>query len=183
MELEDLKSKWQSVKPHIVIQLIDKTDIRNISKSIDAKSRLLKRSLWSQSVVAICIILMATSRMWSPLKLPYWWIGLFCTVMIYGIHCSIKDCRIIEMIDLCNDSNTKIMTTVLSLKRNYRNLELTVCVTVIPLLLWISLNPPIIYTWKMYQVWGLTLLALSLEYLWYKSNLKQFNKIVNWKNE
>lgn len=183
MELEDIKSKWQSVKPHIVIQLNDKTDIRNIEKGIDAKSRLLKRSWWSQSVVITCIILMATSRLWSPLKLPYWWLGLFCTVMLYGLLCSIRDCRIIETIDICNDSNMKIMTTVISLKRNYRNLELTVCITVIPLLLWISFIPPFIYTWKMYQVWGITLLALALEYSWYKSNLRQFNQIVDWENE
>lgn len=183
MELEDLKSKWQSVKPHIDAKINDKTIRRSILKGIDAKSRLLKRSLWSQTVVSVCLVLMATSRIWSPLKLPYWWLTLFCTVMFYGILCSIKTGRMIERIDIFNDSNTKIMSTVTYLKRKYRNLELTVCITVIPLLLWISFIPPFIYTWRMYQVWGLTLLAITLEYSWYRSNLKQFNEIVNWENE
>ena len=43
MELEDLKTTWQSVKPHIDSQIND--DVANgvLSKRSDIKSRLLKQ--------------------------------------------------------------------------------------------------------------------------------------------
>lgn len=35
----------------------------------------------------------------------------------------------------------------------------------------------------MYIVWGLTVIGFGLEYLWYRSNIKQLNNLVNWKTE
>ena len=73
MELEDLKLKWQSVKPHIELNLNDEVMRQSILKGNDAKSRLLKRYLWGQVFASVCLILLATSRIWAPMKFPYWW--------------------------------------------------------------------------------------------------------------
>ncbi len=179
MELEDLKSKWHSVKPHIDQHLNDEIIRQSISKGIDIKTRILRRSLYSQILVFVCILLMGTSRIWAPLKLPYWWIGLFCTLFFFTILYSIKERLIIKKIDFGKDSNSKIMNTVISIKRHYRNMELVSCIAVFLLLLWMSLSPSIINTWRMYYIWGLISLGFILEYFWYKSNVKLFNKLIN----
>ena len=66
MELEDLKTTWQSVKPHIDSQIND--DVANgvLSKRSDIKSRLLKRAIWEGIITVICLILMALSPFGRP---------------------------------------------------------------------------------------------------------------------
>lgn len=179
MELEDLKSKWQSVKPTIDTQINDELLRRNISKGNDVKSRILRRSLWSRILVSLSLVLMATSRIWSPVKLPYWWIGLFCTVVLLMILYGMKGYRTLKKVDIFKDSNTKILTTIVLLKKEYRNMELICSGVILTLMLWISLMPSFIYTWRMYYVWGLIALAFILECLWYRSNMKQFNQLLN----
>ena len=179
MELEDLKSKWKSVRPNIEPHINDEIVRRSISKGNDVKSRILRRSLWSQILVSISLILMATSRIWSPLKLPYWWIGLFCTTILIMILYSIKGYRTLKKMDIYKDSNTKILKTIITIKREYRNLELIGSGVILTLMLWMSFIPSFIYTWRMYYVWGLTALAFILECIWYKSNVKQFNQLLN----
>ena len=179
MELEDLKSKWQSVKPNIDSQINDELLRRSISKGNDVKTRILRRSLWSQILVSISLILMATSRIWAPLKLPYWWIGLFCTTILFMILYSIKGYRTLKKMDIFKDSNTKILTTIITIKKQYRNLELICSGVILTLMLWISFIPSFVYTWRMYYVWGLSALGCILEYFWYKSNVKQYDKLIN----
>lgn len=183
MELEDLRSKWQSVRPHINPQLNDELLKRSISKGNDAKSRLLKRSLYSQVFVSICFILLATSRMWAPMKYPYWWLILFCMILLFSILCSVRGCVIIKNINLWEDSNTKILGTVVSLKKMYRNMELITCIASLPLLLWIPFMLPFVNMWSILFEWGIILLAFYLEFLWYRSNVKQINNLINWEKE
>ena len=179
MELEDLKSKWQSVRPHIDPQINDELVRQSILKGNDVKTKILRRSLWSQISVSVCMILMATSRIWSPLKLPYWWIGLFCTTIFFMILYSIKGYRTLKKMDIYKDSNTRIFKTILAIKKEYRNLELIGSGVILTLMLWMSFIPSFIYTWRMYYVWGLTALAFTLECIWYKSNVKKFNQLLN----
>lgn len=183
MELEDLKLKWQSVKPHIDPQLNEEIMRRSISKGNDAKSRLLKRSLWGRIIASISLILLATSRIWAPMKFPYWWLSLACTLTLSTIIWSVWISELIKKINLWEDSNTKIMATVISIKKQYRNLELISGILTLPLLLCISFMPPFLNTWRMFFVWGITLLAFILEYLWYRSNMKQINNLINWEKE
>ena len=62
-------------------------------------------------------------------------------------------------------------------------MELAISVVLIPLLIWLSLNPLFIHTWRMLFTWGITILGFALEYLWYRSNIKQINNLVNWEKE
>ncbi len=181
MDLEDIKTKWKSVKQHIDPQLDEEILRHSMSKGVDAKSRLLRRSLWSQVIVSICLLLMSTSRIWAPLKLPYWWLAVFGVAIFSGFLCSVYGYRKIKKINLWEDSNAEIMDVVISLKKLYRNMELVTFIVVMPLLLWISFIPSFIYTWRMYYVWALAIIAFVLEYFWYRDNMKQFNNIINWK--
>ena len=90
MELEDLKTTWESVKPHIDSQLSENVVNESLSKRNDIKTRLLTRARWDGIFTIICLILMAFSPFWSPMKLPYWWLIVFCLTIfiaiIYGIR-------------------------------------------------------------------------------------------------
>ncbi len=183
MELEDLKSKWQSVKPHIDTQLNCEILKHSISKGNDAKSRLIKRSLWTLILIFLCLILMATSRIWSPVKLPYWWLIIFCTTTGCSSLISLRSLYKLNKIDLCENTNVEIISYILLLKKTYRNMEVVVCMVVFFLVIWLSLSPSFINTWRMYYIWGLTVIGNLLEFLWYRSNQKLFNKIANWEKD
>lgn len=179
MELEDLKTTWKSVMPHIDSQLSENVANGLLSKKNDIKSRLLKRALWEGIITVICLILMASSPFWSPMKFPYWWLAVFCSSIIVTNLYGVRIYRSIRAINLWENSNSEILNVVVSIKRLYRNLELAISVVLIPLLIWLSLNPLFIHTWRMFFTWGITILAFALEYLWYRNNIKQINNLVN----
>lgn len=179
MELEDLKTTWKSVKPHIDSQLSENVANGLLSKKNDIKSRLLKRALWEGIITVICLIFMASSPFWSPMKFPYWWLAVFCSSIIVTNLYGVRIYRSIRAINLWENSNSEILNVVVSIKRLYRNLELAISVVLIPLLIWLSLNPLFIHTWRMFFTWGITILAFALEYLWYRNNIKQINNLVN----
>lgn len=182
MELEDLKSTWQTVKPHIDSQISDEAEMI-LRKKNDVKSRLLKRAMLDGIFTIVCIVLMALSPFWSPLKLPYWWLAAFCITISIAILYGIKIYRSIKSINLCNDTNKEIITAVVSITKLYRNIELATAIVTIPLLIWLSLTPLFINSWRMYFIWGLTSLGFALEYLWYRSNIKQIDNLINWEKE
>lgn len=183
MELEDLRKTWKSVKPHIDPHISDDDAKKNISKEKDIKTRLLRRARWDGTFSIICLILMALSPFWSPMKFPYWWLAVFCLTIFVATLYGIRIYRSIKAINLWDYTNKDILMTIISVKKLYRNTELAAATVIIPLLIWLSLTPRFINTWRMIFAWGLTVLGFSLEYLWYRSNIKQFNNLVNWDQE
>lgn len=183
MELEDLKNTWQSVKTHIDYPVNDDMANKIASKRNDIKSRLLKRAWLDGIFTIISLVLMATSPLWSPMKFPYWWLAVFCTTVFIGIIYGFKIYRSIKAINLWEDTNTDILKAIISIKKQYRNSELAISVVIIPLLIWLSLTPLFIHSWRMFFTWGLTLLGFTLEYLWYNSNVKQLDNLLNWEKE
>lgn len=183
MELEDLRTTWRSVKYNIDSQINDKAANKTYSNRIDIKSRLLKRARLEGVITVICLVLMASSRIWSPMKFPYWWLGVFCSTLFIANLYGIRMYRHIKSINLWEDTNNDILKAILSIKKLYRNVELAVSTVIIPLLLWLSLTPMFIYSWRMYFAWGLTGLGFTLEYLWYKNNVKQLDNLINWERD
>ena len=183
MELDELRQTWKSVKSHIDSPISDDDANKIKVAKNDIKSRLLKRAQWDGVFSIICLILMALSPFWSPMKFPYWWLTIFCLTLfiatLYGIriYCTIKT------INLWDYTNKDILMAIISVKKLYRNIELATASVIIPLLIWLSLTPMFINTWRMIFAWGLTILGFGLEYLWYQSNIKQINNLVNWEQE
>ncbi len=95
---------------------------------------------------------------------------------------SIRSLYKLNKVDLCKNTNIEIFSSVIFIKRTYRNMELVVCTVVLLLLIWMSLSPSFINTWRMYYIWGLIPIGYVLEFLWYKSNQKLLDKIANWEN-
>lgn len=183
MELEDLRTTWKSVKPHIDSQISEDVAKGLLTKRNDIKSRLLKRAIWDGIITTICLILMALSPLWSPIKFPYWWLTVFCSTILVTNLYGARIYRSIRAINLWENSNSEILNVVVSIKKLYRNMELAIAIVLIPLFIWLSLNPFFIHTWRMFFTWGITILGFTLEYLWYRNNIKQFNNLVNWEKE
>lgn len=182
MELEDLRTTWQSIKPQINSQITEFEARKVFSKRNDIKSNVSKRVLWDGILTIIFLSLMAASPLWSPIGIPYWWIAMFCAPLFIGSLCCFRIYRSVKAIDLWADSHQKVFKTIISIKKQYRNIELMIAMIIIPLLVSLSLTPSFIHTWRMFLVWGLTLMAGSIEYIWYSSNISKFNNIVNWDN-
>ena len=183
MELEDLRTTWKSVKPHIDPQINEEVAKGLLTKMNDIKSRLLRRAIWEGIITVISLILMALSPLWSPMKFPYWWLTVFCSTILVTNLYGIRIYRSIKTINLWENSNNEILNVVVSIKILYRNMELAISIVLIPLLIWLSLNPLFIHTWRMFFTWGITISAFALEYLWYRSNITQINNLMNWENE
>lgn len=179
MELEELKNTWQSVKPDIKsLGYSHKYDSR-LAKKNDVKSRLLRKVFLGELFSFVCIILLATSHLWSPTKLPALWLVSFCAVITVGIICGIRLYLSIKQVNLWADSNSQILTAIVKIKTQYRRIELSICILIVPLLIWLSLTPPFLNTLDMYLVWALTVICFGLEYLWYRSNIRQLNNLIN----
>lgn len=183
MELEDLRTTWKSVKPRIDSQISEAVESKMVLKRNCIKPRLMKRAWWDGVFTMICLVLMATSPIWSPMKLPYWWLAAFCTTGFVGIIYGYRIYRSIKAINLWEDTNNEILKAIVSIKKQYRNIELAVSIVVISLLVWLSFTPLFVHSWRMFFIWGLTLVGFTLEYLWYKSNIRQFDSLLNWEKE
>lgn len=177
MELEELKSVWQSVKPKIGQQPDGKIADRAIRHRRDVKSRLSSRFLFDGIFTVICLILMSTSRLWSPMKLPGWWLIAFCAMILLGALAIGRMYLFVRKINLWEDTNSEIITSVIRIKKFYRNVELATTIAVIPLLLWLSVTPLFINSWRMFFVWVLTVGAFTLEYMWYRKNIRYLDRL------
>lgn len=182
MELEELKSTWQSVKPEIGGIGGCLKDAKTLRRQLDIKSRLLRKVFLGELFSSVCVVLLSTSHLWSPTKLPVSWLVSFCAVIVVGIICGAGLYLEVRRVDLWEDSNAAIFSAIVRVKRIYRRTELAICILIMPLLIWLSLIPPFFNTPDMYIVWGLTVVCFGLEYLWYRSNVRQLNNLVNWED-
>lgn len=183
MELDELRQTWKSIKPQIESHICDEEANKITLEKNDIKTRLVKRARWDGLISIICLILMALSPFWSPMKFPYWWLTIFCLTLFIATIYGVRIYHSIKAINLWDSTNKDILMTIISVKKLYRNLELATAIIIIPLLIWLSLTPMFINTWRMFFAWGLTVLGFGLEYLWYRSNVKQLDNLVNWEHE
>lgn len=178
MELEELKATWQSIKPEIKNIGCNMQNSDILSRKNDVRSRLLRKVCFEVIFTFVCLILLATSHLWSPTKFSVIWLVAFCSVIIVALVCSIGLYFQISHINLWEDSNAAIMTAIVKVKKLYRRTELAVSILILPLLIWLSLTPPFLNTPDMYLVWGATAICFGIEFFWYKSNIKQLNNLV-----
>lgn len=115
---------------------------------------------------------MDTSGLWSPLKLPIWWIIVFSIAILVEAINTIIIYRLLHPMDLAINSHIEILSVIVRIKMFYRNMELVIAIIIVPLLIWLSFTPPFVDSWRMFYVWVITLLAFGGELFWYCSNLK-----------
>lgn len=183
MELEELKATWQSVKPHITTTDCMKNTQESIYRKADVKSRLLRRLGFGVFFSFVCLILLASSHLWSPTKLSNLWLVAFCLIISLAIFCEIYLYKSIKRINLWKDTNAGILSAIVKIKKLYKNIELVTSILVILSLIWLSFIPPFNNLLDRTIIFGLTIICFSAEFLWYRSNLKQLNRLSNWDKE
>lgn len=183
MELEELKTTWKSVKQHIEPMSHEEKSAALAGKRKDAWTRLLNRARLNFSITAVCLVLVGTSRYWAPMKFPVWWLVIFCLVLVAAFACEVYIYLSIKKINLWEDSNHEILTAVIKTRKVYRYFELVASVIIFPLLVQLSFLPMFVNSWRMIFAWCVIAIAFIGEIIWYRSNMRQFDRLSNWDKE
>lgn len=179
MELEDLKTVWKSMGNEI--EQISKNRSEEIKPHNDVKTSLINRFRWGIVIVIVAVCLLGTSRLWAPVKMPAWWICAFCLLFISGIFATILLIKMVQRINLGEDSHVKVMERILSIKIFYRNIELYGCLIVLFLMICGVIFSPIPYRpAEIVFVSAVTFMCFIIEYMLYKSNIRKLMKMQNW---
>lgn len=183
MELNDLKSTWQSVRSRIEETPAQNKYDRLISKKADIRRRFLARTILEIIISVICIALLSTSRLWAPMRLPVFWIAAWCVVLgVAAVWIAVINASV-RRINLWEDSHAVIFSAIVRIRRSYRNMELTVCSLFLLLLVWLAFTPPFFNTQGMMLILVLTVACYGAEYLWYRSSMRHLSRIADWNNE
>ena len=177
MELEEIKSKWKSIEPHLE-KIAPKIECgKNLKDRMDIKTGLVMRMALMSGFTFVCFALMATSGLWSPLKLPLEWLISFCTLIFVGGCFEAHIAYRVSKINLSHDTHTEILKSVVYIKQSYKRLEFLATVAVSVLLIWLMMIPPFINTGRMYFIGSLLLITLILEFIWYRNFTMNLTKL------
>ena len=181
MELEDLKTIWQSIGNEIEhISKNDTTDVF-INNKYDVKTNLINRFRWGIIIVIAATIFLGTSRLWAFIKMPVWWIATFCILLIFGAFAMALLINKITKINLGEDTQLQVMAQILSIKKFYKNIELYGSSAILVLMIFGVYVSPIPYTsGEIVFILFVTVICYSLEYLSYRSNIKKINMMQEW---
>lgn len=184
MELEDLRTTWKSIEKDI--ENISKNDAEEIltNHKRDVKTSLTNRFRLGIIILIVAAILIGTSRLWAVIKMPVWWIGVFCILFVSGIVIMAFLIQKIAKINLGEDTQLQVMKQILSIKKIYQNSELYGCAVILALMIAGILCSPLPYRpIEIFFISIATVICYSLEFIIYRSNIKKLNKIQNWLNE
>lgn len=177
MELQKLKSTWKSVEPYLPQQVNP-----NIvpTSTVDNKSKLLRRIYWSMSITVSGIIFMISSMFWAHSHLEIWWIIAVCILLFIGVLTEIRLANLVRRIHLDGDSQSEVLKSVIRIKKYYRNVELWISGGFALLVGYLPFTSSSINIGDLALVWGLIIIGLTLEYMWYRKSAQYINQLENW---
>lgn len=172
MELEDLKTAWKSVGPQI--DQVSNLEYENLPRKekADAKTKVIWRVLIGAFFSLAGFILMATSRLWAPVKLPAVWLTAISAVIFIGFVSEIYLARMIHGINLWRGTHYEVFTRIIHVKKLYKKMELCISVLAILMIGSLSFFPPFRNDVSIIWLWGFLLLGFTLEYIWYRRNIR-----------
>ena len=174
MELNEFKSAWEAVDKRLTEiseQNAENLRLTVLSKKSDIKTRILNRS-------AICLILLATSKLWAPAHFPVDWQIAFCSLIAVGAAMEMLLTKRIKGIDLYSQSNADTVKTVIGIKKHYRNMELAFSIAAIMLFIWLSFN-----ALDAIMLWTLIAIGFTAEYFWFRHSMADYNDLLDWCKE
>lgn len=177
MELEDLKTTWKSVEPHIEKAATGTSDIPDLETKTDSKTQLLRRCIISLAISIVCVPLALTSRLWAPMFFPTSWLISFGIVGIIAIMSEIHLINMIRKISLSESSISEIMEATLKIKKYYKNIELIFSVVFFILMGWIAFLPPFLGNWRMVLVVMAIVITSIIELRLYSRNIVLINRL------
>lgn len=176
MELDELKNNWKLMESGISDNI--DTDNQFVpANKLGNKSKAIRRFCIGAASTALCMVFLATSHLWAPVKLSAVWLTGFCVLLLFGTVSELHVLRAIKRVDLCASSHVEIFDTVLRIKRFYRMTELYGCIAVCAMLFWLTFLPPVQGTFRAPLLWIATPVGMLAEFLWYRRNIKEINKL------
>lgn len=177
MELQKLKSIWESVEPYLPQQVNPNTVP---TSTVDNKSKLLHRIYLSMSITVLSIIFMISSMFWASSHFGIWWIIAVCILLFIGVLTEIRLANLVRRIHLDVDSQSEVLESVIRIKKYYRNIELWVSGGMALLFGYLPFTSSSINIGDIAIVWGLIIIGFTLEYMWYRKNAQYINQLENW---
>lgn len=177
MELEDLKTAWKAVEPHI--GGVSQKDNFRVKEHSGVKSRLIRRMALAALTTFIGFALTATSWLWAPVKLELPLLIAFCVIILTGCLAELYLVRSISRINLWHDTNAEVFNAVWKIKKTYRQMELWLSASIILTIGWATMTPPFVNTVRAVIVWIMLAIALALEYVWYRKTIKTLNELTD----
>lgn len=181
MELEDLRTTWRAIESEI--SRISKNDTGDvlINHRHDVKNCLINRFWWGIFMLVAAIIFLGTSWLWAAIKMPAWWLCAFCSLLLFGIVAIIMLINKVKRINLGDDSQFQVMEQVLSIKKLYRNIELSGCSIIVVLVICSAFFTPVPYRpIDIVLISVAAIICFFLEYISYRSNIRKINKMQDW---
>lgn len=178
MELEDLKTAWKAVEPHID-NISQQEDRINIKRYSGVKSKLMRRMIFAALTTFVGLAFMATSWLWAPIKLPFPQLLTFCIILFTGCLAELFLLRSISRINLCQDTNTEVFNAVVKIKKRYKQMELWFSVLIAVSIGWMTMTPPFVNTDRPVIVWIALAITLGLEYMWYRKTIRTLNELTD----
>lgn len=179
MELDDLKTTWKSLENDL--ELLPVEVVEEVKDRKDAKESLTRRFVVEIFFMAIGCVGIASSRLWAPLKMPIWWITAFCILFVAASVATVFMIKKLNQLSLGDSSPAQVLTTLLSIKKFYRNVELYSCIVIAALMMY---NAFIVHTTDnlldMALVIAIIILCFILELSWYRTNIRKFNEMQKW---
>lgn len=179
MELDDLKSLWKSVEPHMGMVSPEDSDKCAMRHQADIKTRLMRRTLISLMITIIGGGITVSSRIWAPVLFPASWLVSFGVCAFAGAMAEVYLLILIRNINLWEMSLLEVFDVTLRIKRYYKRIELAFSVLFGILIGWLSFLPPFAGNWRMALIWIVLAVAMLTEYLWYMKNISLINRLAD----
>lgn len=177
MELDDLKTAWKSVEPHIETGSPITANTAAFSNKSDVKTRLIRRYLLSLAVTIIGGGLTVTSRLWAPVLLPASWLAVFGMLCTVGAIAEIYLLSIIRKINLWESTPSDVLKMTLRIRRLYKNAELVFTLAITAMFVWLLCLSPIVHSWKVGLLWIAFPISVVVELRLYRKNIRLLNKL------
>jgi len=184
MELNEFKSAWEAVDKRLTEiseQNAENLRLTVLSKKSDIKTRILNRSYISCALTAICLILLATSKLWAPAHFPVDWQIAFCSLIAVGAAMEMLLTKRIKGIDIYSQSNADTVKTVIGIKKHYRNMELAFSIAAIMLFIWLSFSA--FNALDAIMLWTFIAIGFTAEYFWFRHSMADYNDLLDWCKE
>ena len=177
MELDELKNNWKQMESGFKKGIVTDSGTIPSQKGKSPKSKALTRFYIGACLTFLCLSLLATSPLWAPLQLPDFWLLVFCIILLGGTISELYVARTIREINLCESTHSEVLASVIKIKNFYKKSELYPCIIICVMLFWLSFLPPVKGTFRAPLLWIATPTAMLAEYLWYRKNIKEINKL------
>lgn len=182
MELDDLKSKWQSIQPQI--ETISEHQPKLPTKrNFEVRTKLFWRTCFAAAFTFFCLIANVILELSLPTIYPIYWAIAIDLLILLALICETIIARLVYRINLWKYTHMEIISMIIRIKKLYKLFELWSSIAITMMIGWLSMLPPFTGNRNIIYLWIILAAAFVAEYIFYKKNITYLNEIKNWDNE